>query len=205
MTGPDDPAWRWEFRCEDFVYARLAERQKTAETMPPGPARDDELNQIDSLYLIASQHNIAVSLRGQSAGRCMTCKPSDGGVPCLTMTGLARLWRHHPDYRPGWNEAVDRPESGSGFTYREYKKRSTIWARTEAELTAFYDRFDLHETDSGEYWQCKTCGARGEEERRNPYLEASLARDLCSSAVYRDGPRKHPTCTPTLENKEPTT
>lgn len=194
MTGPDDPNWRWEFRCEDFVYARLAEAQQAAEQMPPGPDRDTELNRIDSLYLIASQHNISVSLRGQSAGRCITCKPSDGGVPCLTMTGLARLWRHNPDYRPGWNDAVDRPESGSGYTYREYKKRSTIWSRTEAELTAFYDRFDLHKTDSGEYWQCKTCGARGEEEHLNPYLEASLAQDLCSAAVYRDGPRKHPTC-----------
>lgn len=205
MTGPDDPAWRWEFRCEDFVYARLADSQTAAEQMPPGPAQDTELNRIDSLYLIASQHNIGVSLRGQSYGRCITCRPSDGGVPCLTMTGLARLWRTHPDYIPGWNDTVDGPESGSGFTYRQYKQRSTIWTRTEAELTSFYDRFDLHETDGGEYWQCKTCGARGETQSLNPYLDASLAQDLCSSAVYRDGPRKHPTCTPALENKEPTT
>jgi hypothetical protein len=204
VTGPDDPNYRWEFRCEDFVYARLAEAQQRAEQLPPGKAREAELNRVDSLYLIASQHNIGVSLRGQSSGRCITCRPSDGGVPCLTMTGLARLWRQHPDYIPGWNDAIDRPESGSGFTYREYKKRSTIWTRTEAELTAFYDRFDLEQTDKGERWRCIACGTRGEEERLNPYLDAGLAQELCSSAVYRDGPRKHPTCGSAPENKEPT-
>lgn len=162
MTGPDDPAWRWEFRCEDFVYARLAEAEQTAEQMPAGEARDTELNRIDSLYLIASQHNIYVDMRGRSAGRCITCRPSDGGVPCLTMTGLARLWRQHPDYRPGWNDAVDRPESGSGFTYQEYKRRTTIWTEREAELTAFYTRFDLEQVDGGERWRCKACGVHGE-------------------------------------------
>ena len=162
MTGPDDPAWRWEFRCEDFVYARLADAQQAAERLEPGPARDAELNRIDSLYLIASQHNIWIDLRGQSAGRCRTCSPSAGGVPCLTMTGLARLWRTHPDYQPGWNKAVDDPRSGSGATYREYKYRTTIWTRRAAELAPFYDRFTLERDRNGEYWQCKTCPARGE-------------------------------------------
>ncbi|WP_329126124.1 hypothetical protein [Streptomyces sp. NBC_01353] len=191
MTGPDDPAWRWEFRCEDFVYARLAEEDRRADqTMLPGPAQDQALNRIDSLYLIASQHNIWVDFRGRSAGRCITCKPSDGGVPCLTMTGLARLWRHHPDYRPGWNDAIDRPGSGSGFTYEEYKKRSTIWTRREAELNAFYDRFDLVPATGGvgEFWRCRTCGAQGEEQR--PVLGVDIA------PAISDGPRRHPTCTP---------
>ena len=189
MTGPDDPNWRWEFLCEDFVYARLAEAQTAAETMPPGPAQAQELNRIDSLYLIASQHNIWVDFRGRSAGRCITCKPSDGGVPCLTMTGLARLWRHHPDYRPGWNQAIDQPESGSGFTYEEYKQRSTIWTRREAELNAFYHRFDLVPVTGGggEFWRCRTCGATGEQQR--PILGVDIA------TAISDGPRQHPTCT----------
>lgn len=185
MTGPDDPAWRWEFHCEDFVYARLTEQQTTAEAMPPGRDRDQALNHVDSLYLIASQHNIWVDFRGSSAGRCITCKPSDGGVPCLTMTGLARLWREHPDYRPGWNRVIDDPRD-RGATYEDYKKRTTIWAQRETELDAFYDRFELVETERGEYWRCKTCGACGEEQR--PILSVDIA------AAISDGPRKHPTC-----------
>lgn len=187
MTGPDNPAWRWEFRCEDFVYARLAEAQTAAEQMPPGPAQDAELNRIDSLYLIASQHNIYVDMRGRSAGRCITCRPSDSGVPCLTMTGLARLWRQHPDYQPGWNKAVDRPESGSGFTYREYKRRTTIWTEVEAELNAFYDRFDLEEIDGGERWRCKTCGAHGETWKPIPGVPDYP--HAIGTAAHR-----HPTC-----------
>ncbi|MFF9003614.1 hypothetical protein ACF1GW_38615 [Streptomyces achromogenes] len=187
MIGPDDPAWRWEFRCEDFVYARLAEAQTAAEQLPAGEARDTELGRIDSLYLIASQHNIWVDSRGRSAGRCITCRPSDGGVPCLTMTGLARLWRQHPDYQTGWNEAVDRPESGSGFTYQEYKQRSTIWTRREAELTAFYDRFDLEQVDGGERWRCKACGAHGETWK--PMPGAYDYPHAIGTAAHR-----HPTC-----------
>ncbi|MFB7592330.1 hypothetical protein [Streptomyces sp. NPDC056169] len=189
MTGPDDPNWRWEFRCEDFVYARLAEEDRHAdEAMLSGPPQRQELNRIDSLYLIASQHNIWVDARGRSAGHCITCAPAAGGVPCLTMAGLARLWRHHPDYMPGWNKAIDLPSSGSGATYREYKQRSTIWTRREAELNAFYDRFDLSKTPGGgEYWSCKTCDARGEEQRpiRGAYDHPY---------ALTDGPRQHPTC-----------
>ena len=48
MTSPDDPSWRWEFRCEDFVYARLAEAQTDAEALPPGQARETELNRIEA-------------------------------------------------------------------------------------------------------------------------------------------------------------
>jgi hypothetical protein len=188
VTGPADPAYKWEFRCEDFVYARLAEQQTLADQMPPGPARDQALNHIDTLYLIASQHNIWVSMRGQSAGRCITCSPADGGVPCHTIRGLARLWRTHPDYRPGWNDHVDRPESCSGSTYREYKQRSTIFSRRETELNAFHDRFDLRKTSTGgEYWQCRTCGAHGEEQRPIPG-----AFDY--PYAITDAPAQHPTC-----------
>lgn len=201
MTGPDDPNWRWEFRCEDFVYARLAEAELAAVCMPIGNAKTAELNRIDSLYLIASQHNIWVDSRGRSSGRCIICTPADGGVPCLTMTGLARLWRHHPDYVPGWNEAVDRPESGSGFTYRQYKKRTTIWTQREAELTAFYDRFDLEQTEGGgERWRCKTCGAYGEEWKSlMPGTNYDYPHAIGTAA------QRHPACTPALETKEPTT
>jgi hypothetical protein len=111
------------------------------------------------------------------------------------MTGLARLWRTHPDYRPGWNEAADDPGS---HTHQDYKQRTTIWTRREAELTAFYNRFDLHETTAGEYWQCRTCGTRGEEVRLNPY-----AGWIDTGQVYRDGHRLHPTCTPAPEETTP--
>ncbi|MFJ7023176.1 hypothetical protein ACIQUW_32920 [Streptomyces sp. NPDC101117] len=156
MTGPDDPAWRWEFRCEDFVYARLADAQTTADTMPPGPAREAELNRIDSLYLIAGQHNIWVDSRGRSHAACVTCTAA-AGVPCTTMRGLARLWRQHPGYRPAWNETRYRSPAYDG-----YKQRTTIWQQRKAELDAFYDRFYLEQVDGGERWRCKTCSAHGE-------------------------------------------
>lgn len=197
MTGPDDPNWRWEFHCEDFVYARLAEDHDSANQMPPGPERDQALGQIDSLYLIASEHNIYVDARGQSAGRCITCSPAGGGVPCLTITGLARLWRDHPDYRPGWNRAIDDP-GNRGMTYENYQKRTTIRRQMEAELAPFYDRFDLKQDRRGEYWQCKTCGARGEAQK-----QVLGAYDY--PYAIGDALRQHPVCTPALENKEPTT
>lgn len=183
MTGPDDPDWRWEFRCEDFVYARLAEQQTAAEALPPGPTRDQALTNVDTIYLIASQHNIWIDMRGRSAGRCITCAPGDGGVPCYTMRGLARLWSHHPDYRPGWNQHVEDPGSA---THQEYKQRSTIYSRREAELNAFYDRFDLVQTDTGEHWRCKTCGACGKEQR--PILASDYPFAITGA------PREHPTC-----------
>jgi hypothetical protein len=199
VTGPDDPHWRWEFRCEDFVYARLADAQTTAEHLPPGPDRDAELNRVDSLYLIASQHNIWVDMRGCSAGRCITCSPADGGVPCLTMTGLARLWRQHPAYVPEWNRAVDQSQYGSGATYREYKQRSTIYQRRAAELLPFYAKFDLQHDRDGEYWQCRTCPARGESHR--PTLPGGYDHPF----AIGDAQRQHATCPNALENTEPIT
>lgn len=198
MTGPDDPAWRWEFRCEDFVYARLADAQTTAEHLPPGPDRDAELNRIDSLYLIAADHNIWIDSRGQSAGRCITCTISGSGVPCQTIRGLARLYRTHPDYVPAWNENIDDPKQRAA-TYEDYKQRTTIYQRRAAELLPFYEKFDLANDRDGEYWQCRTCPARGESHR--PLLPGGYDYPY----AIGDAPRQHPTCPNALEDKEPTT
>lgn len=196
MTAPDDPNWRWEFCCEDFVYARLAEADRRADqTMLPGPAQDAELNRIDSLYLIAADHNIWVDARGQSAGRCITCTPAGSGVPCQTMRGLARMWRTHPDYLPGWNENIDNPRY-RGATYEDYRQRTTIYTRRAAELLPFYARFELNRGPVGEYWQCKACGARGEEQRPIPG-----ASDY--PFAIGDALKQHPTC-PATATKEPT-
>jgi hypothetical protein len=185
VTGPDDPNWRWEFRCEDFVYARLAEAQTTAEQLPAGEARDAELNRVDSLYLIANEHNIWIDARGQSHAVCVTCTGA-AGVPCTTMRGLARLWRTHPDYLPGWNENIDDPQC-RGNIFADYKRRTTIYQERKAELDAFYDRFDLEQTSEGERWRCKACGAHGETWTAEPgvydYPHA------IGTAPYR-----HPTC-----------
>ena len=199
MTGPDDPSWRWEFRCEDFVYDRLAEAQTAAEQLPPGPARDTELNCIDSLYLIAADHNIWVDMRGQSAGRCITCTIAGSGVPCQTMRGLARLFRDHDEYLPVWNENIDGPHPHpNSATYKDYKQRTTIYQRRAAELLPFYERFDLARDQQGEYWDCKTCPARGESHQ--PLLPGGFDY----AYAIGDAKRQHPTC-PALETKEPTT
>ncbi|MFJ8018684.1 hypothetical protein [Streptomyces sp. NPDC096311] len=90
-----------------------------------------------------------------------------------------------------------RPDARSG-TYDEYRHRSTIYTRREAELTSFYDRFDLHHDAAGEYWQCKTCQARGESWR-------PLSGSYDYPFAIGEAPLQHPTCTPALQNKEPTT
>ena len=197
MTGPEDSNWRWEFRCEDFVYARLAEAQTAAERLPALADRATELNRIDSLYLIATDHNIWVDMRGQSAGRCITCTISGSGVPCLPMRGLARLWPTHPDYVPAWNENIDDPKQRGG-TYEDYKKRTTIYQQRAAELLPFYDRFNLERDRDGEYWQCRTCPARGESHR--PLLPGGFDYPF----AIGDAKRQHPVC-PALENTEPAT
>ncbi|MEV5915760.1 hypothetical protein AB0M00_43620 [Streptomyces chartreusis] len=196
MTGPDDPHWRWEFRCEDFVYARLADAQTAAEQLPAGDARDAELNRIDSLYLIADQHNIWIDARGRSHAACVTCTAT-AGVPCTTMCGLARLWRNHPDYQPGWNDSIDNPRN-RGNVYDSYKQRTTIYQQRKAELDAFYDRFDLEQVDGGERWRCKACGAYGETWKPMPGV-------YDYPHAIGTAPHRHPTCTPILENTEPTT
>jgi hypothetical protein len=186
VTGPDDPAWRWEFRCEDFVYARLAEAELAAAQMPIGGSKAAELNRIDSLYLIAADHNIWVDSRGDSAGRCITCTVSGSGVPCQTMRGLARLYRTHPDYRPAWNEHIDGPAPDCA-TYKDYKQRTTIYHRRAAELLPFYEKFDLLRDRDGEYWQCRSCPARGESSR-------PLLGGYDYPYAIGDARRQHPTC-----------
>lgn len=194
MTGPDDPAWRWEFRCEDFVYARLAEAQSAAEQLPPGPDQDTELNRVDSLYLIANEHNIWMDARGRSHAACLNCGAT-AGVPCTTMRGLARLFRTHADYVPGWNETIDDPRY-QGNVYKDYKRRTTIYQERKAEFDAFYARFDLETVDGGERWRCKTCRAYGETWK--PLLGAYDYPHAMGTAAHQ-----HPTC-PALENTEPT-
>lgn len=185
MTSPDDPAWRWEFRCEDFVYARLAEAQTAAEQLPSDPAQDAELNRIDSLYLIANEHNIWIDARGRSHAACVTCTAT-AGVPCTTMRALARLFRNHPDYQPGWNESIDNPRY-RGNVYEDYKRRTTIYQERKAELDAFYDRFDLEQVDGGERWRCKACGAHGETWKPQPAVYDYP--HAIGTAAHR-----HPTC-----------
>jgi rubrerythrin len=197
MTGPEDPNWRWEFRCEDFVYARLADDQTGADTMPPGSAREAELNRIDSLYLIADQHNIWIDARGRSHAVCVTCGGA-AGVPCTTMCGLARLWRTHPDYVPAWNQSIDNPRY-RGNVHASYAKRTTIYQERKAELDAFYDRFDLEQADGGERWRCKACSAHGDTWKTIP--GAYDYPHAMGTAQHQ-----HPTCEKTaLENTEPTT
>lgn len=186
MTDENDPAYRWEFRCEDFVYARLAEAQTEAEQMPTGEVREAELNRIDSLYLIAADHNIWVDARGNSAGRCITCTVSGSGVPCQTIRGLARLYRTHPAYRPAWNENIDGPRPDSA-TFQDYKQRTTIYTRRAAELLPFYEQFDLLRDRNGEYWQCKVCQARGEGNR-------PLLGSYDYPHAIGDARRQHATC-----------
>ncbi len=193
MTGPDDPNRGWEFRCEDFVYARLAEAQQAADQMPPGPARDAEHHRIDTLYYIADDHNIWIDARGQSAARCITCTPAGSGVPCQTIRGLARLWPTHPDYLRDWNTHIDNPRY-RGTTYTQYKRRTTIYQERAAELLPFYGKFDLLRDEDGEYWQCRTCPARGESYR-------PLPGSFDYPFGIGDGPKQHPTC-PALKDKE---
>lgn len=106
--GSDDPDFGWEFRAEDFVYARLAEELSATEHTEE-PARQQALDRIESLRLAVSLHATYVDHDGKSWARCYTCHGSNG-FPCSTMRFFTRMWRHHPDYRPGWNETVDGPD-----------------------------------------------------------------------------------------------
>lgn len=119
MTGRDDPNWGWEFMVEDFVYARLTEDQVTASRLPEGPDRKAAVARVAALREVLAEHSIYVTppdtpeharsreveeqygLRtmpgGASAGRCYTCDAACG-VPCVTVTALARVWVDHPDF-----------------------------------------------------------------------------------------------------------
>jgi hypothetical protein len=95
-----DPDWGWEFRCEDFVFARLDQERVAAEALT-GDARQAALDRVESLRRIAAWHSTYVDREGRSAARCFTCEPGHG-FPCATMRDLAAIWRTHPDYLPGW-------------------------------------------------------------------------------------------------------
>lgn len=119
MTGRDDPNWGWEFRVEDFVYARLCDDQNAAEHLPASADREAALNRVAALREALAEHSIYVTppdtpeqaesrafreslgihtqAAGTSAGRCYTC-PSISGVPCATVMALARIWIGHPDF-----------------------------------------------------------------------------------------------------------
>lgn len=104
--APGDPDHGWEFRAEDFVYARLAEELAAAQAMPAGPARDAAVIRVESLRLAVTLHAAYVDHDGRSWARCYTCEPHNG-FPCSTMRFFTRMWRGHPDYRPGWNDTLD--------------------------------------------------------------------------------------------------
>ncbi|WP_143220889.1 hypothetical protein [Actinomadura sp. CNU-125] len=97
-----DPDWGWEFRCEDFIFARLDEDRASADKLDSA-ARQAERDRIGSLRRIAGWHSTYVDQEGRSHARCFTCEPSHG-FPCTTLRNLAGLWRAHPDYIPGWTD-----------------------------------------------------------------------------------------------------
>lgn len=96
--APGDPDWGWEFRCEDFVFARIDEETSSADGLPD--------TALDALRRIAAWHSTYVDRDGRSAARCFTCEPSYG-FPCTTMRSLASIWHRHSDYLPGWAETGD--------------------------------------------------------------------------------------------------
>lgn len=110
----------WEFQGEDFVYARLAEEEAAAETMPPGSERDFALNRAESLRLVAADHCIYVDRDGKNHCACITC-PAACGTPCRTILRLARIWRTHKDYRPAWNQGIDSTDNRSFFADSDWK------------------------------------------------------------------------------------
>lgn len=92
----DDPNWGWEFRYEDFVYARICEEAKVASELPQGPARHAATVRLDGLRTLLSEHSIYVDTSGHNYGRCFTCAPVHG-IPCTTVIALAQLWPGHCD------------------------------------------------------------------------------------------------------------
>lgn len=106
--SPDPDTYLWEFRCEDFVFARLDEDQTRAGELLDDAERAAALHRIETLRFLAADHCIFVSRDGDNWCQCITC-PQLSGVPCSTIRLLARLWPDHLDYMPGWNEGVERP------------------------------------------------------------------------------------------------
>ncbi|MFC9620092.1 hypothetical protein ACFTXM_08870 [Streptomyces sp. NPDC056930] len=113
--APDDPGFGWEFLAEDFVYARLAEELTAAEARLAGPEQDQAVDRIVSPSVAVTQHATYIGRNGKSWARCFTCHGSNG-LPCSAMRYFTRMWRHHPDYRPGWNGTLDCPTGPSDWT-----------------------------------------------------------------------------------------
>jgi len=113
--APENPDFGWEFRAEEFVYARLQEELEAAEARPPGQERDASIDRIVSLRLAVTMHATYVTNDGRSTAGCFTCHGSEG-FPCSTMRYFTRMWRQHPDYRAGWNETLDAASGPSGWT-----------------------------------------------------------------------------------------
>ncbi|WP_030756457.1 hypothetical protein [Streptomyces sp. NRRL F-5135] len=112
--GSDDPDFGWEFRAEDFVYARLREEMDAATALHEGSARDAAVARVESLRLAVVQHSCYVTNDGYSQARCFTCDAACG-FPCSTMRYFTRMWRHHPEYKPGWNTELDRDSGPSDW------------------------------------------------------------------------------------------
>ncbi|MFK8851291.1 hypothetical protein [Streptomyces sp. Ac-502] len=110
-----DPDFGWEFRAEDFAYARLAEELAEAERLPAGPERDAAVDRVVSLRLVVTMHATYVDAQGRSWARCFTCHGAEG-FPCSTLRFILRMWRDHADYRPGWNETLDGPSGPSSWS-----------------------------------------------------------------------------------------
>lgn len=113
--APDDADFGWEFLAEDFVYARLADELAAAEALPAGLEREQATDRVISLRLAVTQHAAYVRSDGRSTAQCFTCHGVNG-FPCSTMRYFTRMWRHHPDYRPGWNDTLDSPAGPSDWT-----------------------------------------------------------------------------------------
>lgn len=105
----------WEFTAEDFVYARLTEEMSVADALPAGLSREAAVDRVASLRMAVTLHAAYVDGDGRSWARCFTCHPSNG-FPCSTMRAFTRMWRNHPDYRPGWNDTWDGPSGPSDWT-----------------------------------------------------------------------------------------
>ncbi len=151
MTGRDDPNWGWEFRVEDFVYARLNEDQEVAYRLPEGPDRHAAIARVAALRELLAEHSIYVTppdtparaeLRaaegcygihtmpgGTSAGRCYTCEATSG-VPCVTVTALARIWVDHPDFPASHRDHHNRGNADvvAAGTFRRLHWPETITA-----------------------------------------------------------------------------
>ncbi|MBM9510025.1 hypothetical protein [Actinacidiphila acididurans] len=112
--APGDPDHGWEFRAEDFVYARLAEELAAAKAMPAGSAREAAVISVESLRLAVTLHACYVDHQGRSWARCYTCHP-EHGFPCTTSgtspaCGAATLTTR----RPGTRSSTRPPDRVGG-------------------------------------------------------------------------------------------